>query len=144
MAIFRAIQQRAAFPQKLDDRFVRFEYAQAFVFRQSLDESPVIIERRIRIEPVALSRIKVVRAMPRRRMHHAAALIERHVLSQHSRHGSSRNGCRNCIPSRSFPFPRQRTFAASNFNSAATAFNRSDAKSSAPTGVSATTYSKFG
>ena len=58
----------------------------AFVFRQAFDEAAIVIDRRVRIEAVALAGVEIFRAMAGRGVHDAAALLERDVISEDARH----------------------------------------------------------
>ena len=67
-----------------DDDGIRFEDGLALVFRQAFDESAFVILRRVGFETVFLSGAEVVRAVAGRRVHDAAALIERDVIGEHA------------------------------------------------------------
>src|SRR6185437_10124859 len=77
--------EHAAVHQQINNDRVGLPYSFPFVFRQSFDETAVIVLWGIRLEAVFLARAEVLRAMARRGVHDAAALIERDVIRQHSR-----------------------------------------------------------
>src|SRR6267154_1078584 len=79
-------EQRATIGQELDNNWIGGEYVLAFIFRQALQVTAAIINRRIGLESIFLTGVKVVRAVPGRGVHNAAALIERNVVSENARH----------------------------------------------------------
>ena len=64
---------------------IRFEHRLALVFRQSLRESPFVVERRVRLYAVFLSGVKILRAVSRSRVHDSRPLLQRDVFRKHSR-----------------------------------------------------------
>ena len=83
---FSFADEHAALLQQLDDDRIRLEYGLALVFGQAFDEAAFVILRRVGFEAVFLAGAEVVRAMARRGVDDAAALIERDVIGQHAGH----------------------------------------------------------
>ena len=79
--------QHAFAAHQFDDQWIRFEYGFAFVFRQAFHEAAFVVLRRVSFEIIFLAGAEVVDAVARSGVHDAAALIERHVIGEHSRNG---------------------------------------------------------
>ena len=79
---FCSREQHAVALQQIDDERVRLKDALALVFGQALDESPVVVERRVDLEPVLLPGAIVLDTVPRRRVDDSASLLEVHVIAE--------------------------------------------------------------
>jgi hypothetical protein len=73
----------AAFGQRSLHDGIGFEYFQAADHAHVRQKAAIRADRRVDVEPIARPDGKVIRAMSRRRVHDARALVERHVLAQH-------------------------------------------------------------
>ena len=98
--------EHAALFEYPDHDGIRFKHGLALVLRQAFDESSFVILRRVSLQPVFLSRAKVVRAVARRRVYDAAALIERHVIGEHARHAQFEKRMLELDPFKLPSFPR--------------------------------------
>src|SRR5215469_14619419 len=79
-------EQRATILQDLHDNRIRAEYVLALVFRQAFEIAALVVQRRVNLQLIFLSRNKIIRTVAGSRMHDAAALIERDVVGKNSWH----------------------------------------------------------
>src|SRR5580658_10567418 len=79
-------QKRSAIFEQLQDDGVGLEDVLSLIFWQTFEINALVTDGSQTLQTLFLRRQKIVRAMPRRGMHDPAALIERHVVRQNSRH----------------------------------------------------------
>src|SRR6202035_3253944 len=70
--------------QQFDNGRIGLKYGLALIFRQTFGEATLIVEWRVSFEAILLAHGKVFGAMPRSRMHKAAALFQRDMLAEDS------------------------------------------------------------
>src|ERR1700684_2128986 len=72
--------------QQRNNCWIRFENSLAFIRRQPLHKSSVVIQRSIRLQTVFLPGREVFGSMTWSGMHASAALLQRHIVRQHTRY----------------------------------------------------------